>query len=249
MYELYLNIRAWMRRLSDRRLAAFICGEYNIRLGALSAADLGVFKEVFLEKAYADGFPFHAPATVLDVGAHKGFFTLFASRGIAAGGRVVSVEPASSNVEALRRHLSLNGLEDKVQVLQAGVGAENGTAWLYSGAPENRSLYTRAGGNDPGGESVDVLSLEEVFRRAGLERVDFLKMDCEGAEYAALYAAPDALLAKVRCLSLEFHDLGKPEATALELGRFLRTKGFRVTHRHTVTRQNLNTGKLLAERD
>jgi FkbM family methyltransferase len=249
MYDAYHKLRAWTRRLSDRRLAALICGEYNIRLGDLSASDLAVFKEVFLEKAYADGFPFHTPATVVDIGAHKGFFTLFAVRGLAAGGRVVAVEPAAANTEALGRHLRLNGLEDQVQVLQAGVGAENGTAWLYPGPAENRSLYSRAGGNAVGGEHVEVLSLEEIFRRAALERVDFLKMDCEGGEYAALYAAPDSLLANVRCLSLEFHDLGTPEATALELGRFLRGKGFRVTTRHTATRRNLNTGKLLAERD
>lgn len=59
----------------------------------------------------------------------------------------------------------------------------------------------------------------------------------------------EVFLAKVRCLSLELHDLGTPKATALERGRFLRSQGFGVTSRHTATRWNFNTGKFPAERD
>jgi hypothetical protein len=44
-----------------------------------------------------------------DVGAHKGFVTLVASRLVGASGHVVAIEPAAVNLGFLRRHVAWNG--------------------------------------------------------------------------------------------------------------------------------------------
>jgi hypothetical protein len=52
---------------------------------------------------------------------------------------------------------------------------------------------------------VPVASLASLFARHQLDRVDFLKLDCEGAEYGILDAAPDLLLGQIRQLAIEWH--------------------------------------------
>jgi FkbM family methyltransferase len=252
MYRAYLNLRRRLSAASDRSMVRMVCAEYGLRLDPPSPRDAAVFKEVFIGKAYADGFPFYRAATVVDIGAHHGFFTLFAARNLAADARIVSVEPARDNLRVLRANVALNGLGSMIHVVEAAVAGEDGEAFLFADAPENRSILPagRAAGEAANGERVATLSLESLFRREGLARVDFLKMDCEGAEYDALRAAPDAVLAAIRCISLEFHDLKRPEATGWELAAHLRSKGFTIARCvHENTSRNLNTGKLLAFRE
>jgi hypothetical protein len=53
---------------------------------------------------------------------------------------------------------------------------------------------------------VRVETLAALLASHGFERVDFLKLDCEGAEGLILPSLPESLLRQLRCVSLEFHD-------------------------------------------
>jgi FkbM family methyltransferase len=257
MYGTWMKLRRKVSETLDRKVVAAVCREYGLQLPRLGPRETAVFKEVFIGKAYADGFPFYRPAVVVDIGAHWGFFTLFAARNLAAEGRIVAVEPSRDNLAALRRHLTLNKVADRVQVFGAAVAATDGEAFLHAEASENRSLFRpsdreegRTGDKADAGEAVETITLESLFRQAKLEVVDFLKMDCEGAEYEILRQAPEAVLSSIRCISLEFHDLKRPEATGRELSVFLKSKGFTIARcTHETTFRNLNTGKLLAFRE
>jgi FkbM family methyltransferase len=255
MLNAYRTLRRRMSGLLDREVIARVCRAYDLKIPNLPDAEREVFKEVFIAKAYADGFPFYKPATVVDIGAHWGFFTMFAARNLAPGAHIIAVEPARANTAVLRRNISANGLGRMVHVVEAAVAGEDGEGILHAAASENRSLF---GGGSVGaaerGESVEVLSLETLCARAGdfigPDGIDFLKMDCEGAEYDALRATPPSILASIRCISLEFHDLKQADKTGGELARFLRTHGFTILKcTHATTDSNLNTGKLLAIRD
>ena len=71
------------------------------------------------------------------------------------------------------------------------------------------------------------VSLAEVFSRLGLDQVDLMKMDCEGAEYPVLFNASDEVLGRIQRMVMEYHD-NVTEFTHVDLERFLSIHGFQV---------------------
>lgn len=250
-YLLYHRLRQRLRDWSERGLFGSLCQEYKIRIASPTGpAEIAVFKDIFLHKAYADWFPFYRRARVVDVGAHKGFFSLFAARCLAPDSRIVALEPNSRNFADLDANIRANGFGQMIQAWRCGIGRSAGKARLHLSSSENHSLHPAAGVSGKGvSETVDLVGLGDVLERTGWDQVDFLKLDCEGAEYEALYQTPPRALERVRVISMEFHDLKAPETTGLAMAEFLAGRGFSIVKlHHETTRLPLHTGKLIAIR-
>jgi FkbM family methyltransferase len=143
-------------------------------------------------------FQFAACAgSVLDVGAHVGFYALLAAHANPKG-RVFAFEPHPSVYERLIRNLSLNGVEN-VQCVKAACGARAGAGELYEvdgrGIPSGSTL-------EPGfmkpewgirSRAVSVLMLDEFVTGADLGSVDLVKLDTEGTEPQVLEGMRDTL--------------------------------------------------------
>jgi FkbM family methyltransferase len=117
---------------------------------------------------------------ILDVGAHIGCFTIWIKR-MRPDARMFSFEPEGENFAVLKRNISENNLSG-VSLINAAVWAETGTASFHvpTHAP-NLSCV------DQSGEvQVTTVTLDEFVNERGLDRVDLLKLDCEGAEYELL---------------------------------------------------------------
>jgi hypothetical protein len=70
--------------------------------------------------------------------------------------------------------------------------------------------------------------LKGILDRYELDWIDFLKMDCEGAEYPILFNAEKSTLDRIGTISLEFHDMKNPQFTGLQLVRLLINAGFQI---------------------
>ncbi|MCH7500668.1 MAG: FkbM family methyltransferase [Nitrospinae bacterium] len=83
------------------------------------------------------------------------------------------------------------------------------------------------------GEEIRVnrVTLEDIFETYGLERYDFLKMDCEGAEYDIFYNCPDGILARIDQIAMEVHHGAEPGRNTDALERFFNDKGFKTVRR------------------
>ncbi|MDH3733902.1 MAG: FkbM family methyltransferase [Gemmatimonadota bacterium] len=125
--------------------------------------------------------------TVLDVGAHTGFFTLLAAGEVGPRGRVIAFEPFPRNVDYLRRHVDLNRFEN-VDVVHAAVGEASGEVGFSSGP---NSYTGRVTGE--GELTVRATTLDEHLRIVGSSGVGVLKIDVEGAEVAVLRGAESLL--------------------------------------------------------
>lgn len=146
---------------------------------------------------------FAEPATVLDLGAHVGVFTLAA---LAHGAtRVVAVEPNPANFELLRLNIQTNAdrWDGQVEMLHAAVGAGARAVSVGSGS----TARTR-----PARSGVPVLGPGSLLAQLDGE-VAVLKLDVEGAEYEFFDQAPAEALARCRRIVLEWHPFGaEPEA-------------------------------------
>jgi FkbM family methyltransferase len=165
--------------------------------------------------------------TVVDIGANIGCFAVFA--GVAARrGRVFAYEPDRDNHALAVRNAALNGLSHVV-VEHAAVSGEPGTLRLFQG--NENSLHTVvAGRNDhqAEGEEVRAVTLQQIFDQHNITRCDFLKMNCEGAEYEILYRTPPEYLNRIDRIALEYHAKTDKSRVSRELAAFLVSHGIEI---------------------
>jgi FkbM family methyltransferase len=123
-------------------------------------------------------------AVVYDIGANVGYFSLLAAVLVGQEGRVFAFEPLPRNLDFLRRHVALNGLEDVVQILPVAVSENSGEAAFDLGASSAMGHLA-----ERGEITVEMAALDDLVKSGELPPPDFMKVDVEGAEYAALKGA------------------------------------------------------------
>jgi FkbM family methyltransferase len=116
---------------------------------------------------------------VLDLGAHIGTFSLFAAT---LGYPVVSVEASPRNAALLRHSARKNGFT-ALRVVQVAVSDQAGELEFIQAGPY--SLVSNPGMSNPT-ISVSAVTVDKLLDDVGWDRVDFVKMDIEGSEVAAL---------------------------------------------------------------
>jgi FkbM family methyltransferase len=244
---------------AQRRRARFdaICRQNGLKLDyERNKEGMDILDEVFVQRLYADYFPFYRCNTILDVGGHFGYFAIFAAMNSAPNSRIVTVEPSSQNVAILRANIAGCGLpQTQINVIHGAAADQTGTLDLHVSKAHNCSLYADhaksiAPGSTMRTERVNVHTLADLMAQHELLSVDVMKLDCEGAEYPIIYNTPTDVLGRVKVIMMEFHDMKDPERDGLSMVRQLADKGFRVVlFRHLPTTMNFNYGKIIAVRD
>jgi FkbM family methyltransferase len=149
-----------------------------------------------MREMYARGVYFVLPDfrlrpgdTVVDLGANVGLFTLLAAR---IGARAIAVEGQSGFLDEIRANLARNGCD--ATVILGLVGAESGIA-------------SKPGGLSIGSHYKDeppCIGLNDLFASQNVEKVNFLKIDIEGSEYA-LFSRDTEWLTRVDKIAMEVH--------------------------------------------
>jgi FkbM family methyltransferase len=129
--------------------------------------------------------------TVVDAGAHHGLYTLLASKRVKWGGRVIAVEPSPRECERLEKHLRLNRCSN-TELVSCALGEDPGETDLYlvDGFQDwCNSLRPPAVDEPLRIVRVSVRRLDDVLAELEVTKVDFIKLDVEGAELSVLYGA------------------------------------------------------------
>jgi FkbM family methyltransferase len=167
----------------------------------------GLIAMILIEREYTPaGYEVRLDHNVVDIGAHKGVFVGFAAR--RTRGLILAIEPDPNNFRALQKFVETNGYRN-VELVNAAVAAESGKARLFRSGTSSR--HTLIGVDQKSGEALDesiivaAFSLDDILAR--FEVVNFLKMDCEGAEYPILMSCSHRTLSKIQHLVAELHGL------------------------------------------
>jgi len=136
--------------------------------------------------------------TVLDIGAHIGYYTLIFAELVGETGKVYAFEPDPNNFKLLKKNIRVNNYSNVV-LINKGVSDKTG----------NVKFYPRSDGNTGGGRinpidinihkkpiEIDVVSLDDYFSGT----VNFIKMDIEGSETMALRGMKNILKGNVKIL-------------------------------------------------
>ncbi|MDG4764774.1 FkbM family methyltransferase [Solwaraspora sp. WMMD406] len=158
----------------------------NTELGGLSAErEDEVVRDTFLY-----GYQPRPGDTVVDIGAGVGTEVRLFSRMVGDLGRVLSIEAHPRTFRCLRRTVELNRLSN-VTLLECAVVDEAATVRI----DEDALGHIRNGISQDGTGGIEVAGrrLDEILRGCGVDRVDLLKMNIEGAELSVLEGSRDVL--------------------------------------------------------
>ena len=151
--------------------------------------------------------------TVLDIGAHVGYYTLLASVLVTDAGSVYAFEPHPRNFRFLAEHVRLNA-RTNVHAEQCAVSVGEGVAQFAFGTGSGTGRLAQRGTIQ-----VRTVGLAEFCSRLGIVP-SAVKLDVEGAEGAVLEGARTMLSAARPVIFLSTHG-ADVRAHCLELLRQL----------------------------
>ncbi len=211
-------------------------------------SEFQIFKNIFVDREYADYFPFYQSNCIIDAGAHYGYFSLFAAINSQLGSRIIAIEPSSTNLSQLKKNIDHNS-HYCIEPLQKALTPRDGTVTLMEGRSVNHSLVANPLLQVTRSINVEGISLGSLIRMYNLEKVDFLKMDIEGGEYQVVKETPSEVFSKIQTISLEFHDLKDPRNNGNTLISPIIDLGYSIVKFHyEPTNLGLNYGKIIATR-
>ena len=147
-------------------------------------------------------------SVVFDVGGFEGQWASDIAGRFAC--RIEIFEPMPSAVDGLRRRFAAN---PKITVHDFALGPADGRLKLTL-AGDASSLLPHAAAGEPAVE-VAVRDIAAYCEQAGVSRIDLLKLNIEGGEYALLERLVESgWITRVRNLQVQFHDF-VPRAEAL----------------------------------
>ncbi|MCX8205329.1 MAG: FkbM family methyltransferase [Candidatus Nezhaarchaeota archaeon] len=168
--------------------------------------------------------------TVVDVGAHVGAYTILSAKRVGEVGKVIAIEAHPDNYKVLLKNLMLNGLRNVIPVniavsdcegylrLYSGKDAEIRPSGWHSTIPNHvyvcRDSYL----------VVPCTKLDSLLTKIGVEDIDWIKMDVEGAELSVLKGAKNTLITSRQLrIVLEVH------TNYREVISFLKNLGFNIS--------------------
>jgi FkbM family methyltransferase len=189
-------------------------------------ADEVVIAHSFDHDEFFTGVPEYQAARnhiVIDIGAHIGTFSLLASSKVPLG-KVYAIEPSEDTFHFLRVNVALNRAIN-VSVHHLAIMAERGVATLYHDAGNwGHSVVKRL---SPRSEQVAACSLSDFMEDNGIQQCDFMKLNCEGAEFPILLNTPPDVLGRFGALLVLYHSDLWEQNTPQELLVHLTASGFK----------------------
>lgn len=149
----------------------------------------------------------------VDVGANEGLYSLFAASRVGIQGVVLAVEPSGREFARLKDNLSLNRLHN-VRPFRLALFSNTGYGELAIAEYEHEGQNTlgRRIANplvkSDSIERVQLKRLDELLQEEDISRLDFVKLDVEGAELHVLRGGEEAIRRHQPVLQLEINEQG-----------------------------------------
>jgi FkbM family methyltransferase len=137
----------------------------------------------------------------LDIGAYVGWYAIQAARAVGPSGRVVAIEPDPRNRLQLENNISLNAITNATIVPLAAWSHAGKVRWQGDSVEPVWHKIDESSGSG----LVDAVTVDDLVRRFGLTRVDWIKLDVEGAEVEVLKGAEQSIQRFHPVLFIEVH--------------------------------------------
>lgn len=231
--EIFWDDGMWVRRVGSN----YFPFPEAIRVEGAKWTAVAGMAEKFLRDADDYWFHVYKPAAgdvIVDIGAGRGEDVFAFSRAVGREGRVWAIEPHPVSFEVLKRFCVLNGLGNVTPLNYACVSEP--MMLQIETLPVWESNFVRAGERTATSHPVEGKRFDDLCAERGIGRIDFLKMNIEGAEREALAGAGEAL-GRTRYVCVAAHDFragrgeGEQFRTLAFVREFLAKAGFELITR------------------
>ena len=165
----------------------------------IDTSDFCAYRDVliFKTKSYDPNLAGFSPHTIVDAGAHIGITSiLFALKYPMA--KIIAVEPEDANFAALVRNTAPY---KTITPIHAALWREDGKVTLGASNAHPKGAFQVV---DNGPQRVRAITMGTLMSETGIDSIDLLKVDIEGAEVEVFASCP--WIAKVRVIAIELHD-------------------------------------------
>lgn len=175
-------------------------GTLGFRYGT---SDASVFWQVFVREDYRDAIV-SDPRVIVDCGANVGYASVYFATQF-PNARIFAIEPDPANFAMLQRNVARFG--ERVTPIQQAVWSTDGGLRIDRGNGERGEWGIRVRPCAPGETpDVDAISITTLLARHGVEHIDLLKVDIEGAERDLFDHNTSGWLRSVQSIIIEVHD-------------------------------------------
>ncbi len=121
--------------------------------------------------------------TVVDIGAHIGYYTIIAAKIVGPKGRVYAFEPNPNNFKLLSKTIATNQYSNVILVKKA-VSDKTGKIKLYINTQNTGDHRVFNSHDDRKSITIETVKLDDFFSKN--EKIDLIKMDIQGSEHNTL---------------------------------------------------------------
>lgn len=191
---------------SEGMLVRYYIGAVLIRIRLRwNSSDFLAFNQVFIKEEYKRLSSLGNPNPIIvDAGANVGCATLY-FHAFYPGSFIIAIEPDEENFNALMHNLRLNELIN-VHAVRVALWHMNGQVALIDNYRDKRQWSIQV--SDQGEKKVESKTLQEILNDAGINAMNILKMDIEGAE-VPIFSLDDSIekaLVSVEMVGIEVHE-------------------------------------------
>lgn len=185
----------------------------------MGTADIGTFIQIFVNKEY-EFVTKYQPKIIIDAGANIGLASIFFANKYPEA-KIIAIEPEKNNYLMLEKNVekykniiplqsALWHKNESIRLIDTGLGTDsfitqknNETNSSFQGVlshlvNKNSSVYYHVPG----------MSMDKILKDYGLQEVDILKIDIEGAE-VEVFKDTSSWIKKINSISIELHDFMK----------------------------------------
>lgn len=194
---------------------------------------LHTYKECFFDETYLKGFPkklLKSPIkTIIDVGANVGYFSLFMLSQNAKS-KVLAFEPIPKNFELLNQYKLENpGFDFQIFNMAVTKPSQKSITLNFDESDDFTTSASIFNSQEQKNQlEVESISLENIFKDNDLDKVDLVKLDCEGSEYDILYNTSDKILEKISMFAIETHQGNSEFENTNALSKYLCEQNFNI---------------------
>jgi FkbM family methyltransferase len=200
----------------------------------------GTIAVVFIRKEYGNIDRFQ---TIVDIGANMGTFALYAACS-SKNAKIYCYEPEEKNYKFLKRNIEINYLCNRILPFNKAVSSKNGQCFLSLLESPLHSIETKK--KVRGVQAVECVTFGNICEELSLNRVDLLKLNCEGSEYEILESFTSKDVNIVENIRLEYHNIDRFKRNGEYLLRLLNQKGFKIKR---FTKYGIESGFIWATRE
>lgn len=213
----------------------------EVIIKTISDADNSVFEEIFTDREYniLDEKIKDAASLIVDIGAHIGCFSVYASI-LNPKTKILAFEPDENNYKLLKENLQLNNAKNVQSKNLAVTSKEEVRIINVSEDSHNHSFYNTE--NKISERKIQTTTLQKILKNDA--RVDVVKIDCEGSEFEILRNLSEEDFEKIKTIYIEFHEFDESMRRS-ELKTILEKNGFQT--RISESRYDKRFGFILAE--